>query len=84
MRINGKHYSYSYFVFDGCHKIYLIHKKDFKDIAKEGYSRDNIFPVSELETVFKCSCPLRFISRWDNVFDDVVKQCENMPLIQAD
>ena len=56
MYINGKYYNYKYFVYDGCHKIYLIHKKD----------------------VYENSCSLRFISRWDKLYEgDIVPQCSD-------
>lgn len=75
MYINGKFYNYKYFVYDGCHKIYLIHKRDFKAIKAKGYEKDDIHPAELLEHTYRRSCSLRFISRWDNLYDDIVPQC---------
>lgn len=75
MYINGKYYNYRYFVYDGCHKIYLIHRKDFKTIRARGYSKDDIHPIDELKDVYEHSCSLRFVSRWDNLENDIVPQC---------
>ena len=74
MRINGKFYRYSYFLYDGCHKIYLIHRRDFREAFENGYSKDDIRPIEELPGTFRKSCPLRFISRWDNVSENIVEQ----------
>lgn len=74
MYINGKYYNYKYFVYDGCHKIYLIHKKDFKAIKAKGYMKDDIHPIEALKDVYENSCSLRFISRWDNLVNDIVPQ----------
>lgn len=60
------------FVFDGCHKIYLLKKQDNVDEVKEyGYT---IYPIEVLEETFKNTCPLRFINWWDNL-DSVIPQC---------
>lgn len=75
MYINGRFYNYKYFVYDGCHKIYLIHKKDFKTIKARGYEKDDIHPVELLEHTYRRSCSLRFISRWDKLFSNIVPQC---------
>lgn len=80
MYINGKYYNYKYFVYDGCHKIYLIHKKDFKTIKAKGYEKDDIFPIEALKDVYEYSCPLRFIGRWDNLENDIVPQCSDSVL----
>lgn len=78
MYINGKYYNYKYFVYDGCHKIYLIHKKDFKTIKAKGYEKEDIYPINELKDVYEHSCSLRFISRWDKLYEgDIVPQCSD-------
>lgn len=74
MYINGKFYRYRYFLYDGCHKIYLIHRKDFKEAFENGYDKDDIRPIEELPRAYRDSCPLRFISKWDNVSEDIVEQ----------
>lgn len=74
MYINGKFYRYRYFLYDGCHKIFLIHRRDFKEAFKAGYSKDDIRLVEELPDIYIKSCPLRFIARWDNLEDDIAEQ----------
>ena len=63
--------------YDGCHKIYickglLIVKKMNKNEATEiGYK---IHDISELEKLYKGSCPLVFISDW-KLLDHYIPQC---------
>ena len=57
------------FVYDGCHKIYIITSEEERQRAKElGYIVDGStaedeteHPISELEEFYLKSCPLRFI-----------------------
>lgn len=51
------------FVWDGCHKIYLIESdEDWKQC--DTYSRTEMRPMDELPAVWAKSCPLRFISTY--------------------
>ena len=58
------------FVYDGCHKLYIITSEEERQQAKElGYIVDGStaedeteHPISELEEFYLKSCPLRFIS----------------------
>lgn len=59
------------FVFDDCHKIYLLRNKaDEERCRADG---DKIHPMEELERTFANSCPLRFIN-WDGTLKTVVPQ----------
>lgn len=62
MTINKKETTAKEFVYDGCHKIYLIEdEEDKRDALDCGYE---IRPIKELEKTFEGSCPLRFIHNW--------------------
>lgn len=59
------------FIFDGCHKIYLLRKKAEVDRYRaDGYE---IHPMKELERTFANTCPLRFIN-WEGTLETVVPQ----------
>lgn len=63
------------FVYDGCHKLYLICDDDDRELAKEyGYLGEDEdqkeIPISELESYYIKSCPLRFIEMLDVERDD--------------
>lgn len=83
MYINGKFYNYKYFVYDGCHKIYLIHKKDFKTLKNFNYEKSDVYQIKDLKNVYENSCPLRFISRWDNLDSDIVPQFSEAVLFEG-
>jgi hypothetical protein len=67
--INGISISeYSGFVYDGCHKIYLVKREDIprvNEIWGNGYEDVPIYNMDDLPTYYKESCPLKFISAWD-------------------
>lgn len=83
MYINGKYYNYKYFVYDGCHKIYLIHKKDFKSLKSCNYEKSDIYLIKDLKNVYENSCSLRFIGRWDNLNCDIVPQFSKKVLFEV-
>ena len=66
--INGKEVKGDRFVWDKCHKIYII--EDDEDLVNcMGYwgtlvNGTDIFDISMLETIYDTSCSLRFISNW--------------------
>ena len=72
MRISGVDVSRARgFIFDGCHKIYLLRKKaEVERWRADGY---DIHPMKELERTFANSCPLRFIN-WAGTLETVVPQ----------
>lgn len=63
------------FVFDDCHKIYIIEDKDDIASAKEKWGEDTKFyNIDELPSIWENTCPLRFISNWKLDRQDYVRQ----------
>ncbi len=63
MKINGKTVIGDYFVWDGCHKIYVVEDmEDVKEANEYGYTE--LIDIGELEEYYNNSCPLRFINNW--------------------
>ena len=63
------------FVYDGCHKIYLVEDKEDIESVKELWGDDTIFyNIDELPIVWGETCPLRFISNW-KLNKQFVRQC---------
>jgi hypothetical protein len=57
--------SLSLFVYDGCHKIYIVEDQDDIESVKQLWGEDTIFyNIDELQEVWDNSCSLRFISNW--------------------
>ena len=53
------------FVYDNCHKIYLVEDKEDIESVKENWGEDTIFyNIDELPRIWEESCSLRFISNW--------------------
>ena len=53
------------FVWDECHKIYIVEDEDdIQDIQKTWSKDTTIYDLAELPRVWSKSCPLRFISNW--------------------
>lgn len=51
------------FIYDGCHKIYIVEDQEDREIAyRDGYIDSDFYPIEEIESVFNNSCSLRFIS----------------------
>ena len=84
LEINGKKFEEKEFVFDGCHKFYLISKEEDRAEA-EGIGYD-FYPIEKLPKMFWNSCPLRFISKWDLSLADseIVPQCEAEVIFRLD
>jgi len=75
MKINDIEINADLFAYDGCHKIYLIEDdNDKKEAFQHGYDESDIYPISEIQTKFENSCPLRFISTWK--LESIVNQCQ--------
>ena len=55
---------YMGFVFDGCHKIYLVKHEDISSVNKE-WGKTPVYNMEDLPECYKHSCPLKFISAWD-------------------
>lgn len=63
--VNGQVIDGKEFVYDGCHKIYIIEDEaDSQRATEAGYKRQDIYPIERLAEVFDNSCSLKFI---DNV-----------------
>lgn len=67
LMINGEEVIGNTFVYDGCHKLYVIETETDRQRATEiGYIKENDneakeYPIIELEQYYLDSCPLRFI-----------------------
>ncbi len=70
------------FVFDGCHKIYLVDDDDVEDVKKNWGDDTQFYPIERLPYVFWNTCSLRFISCWKG--DRVVPQCESVVKIRIE
>lgn len=56
------------FVFDGCHKIYLVKEEDIPSVNEkwgDGHEDEPVYSMKDLPECYKNSCPLKFISAWD-------------------
>ncbi len=65
MKINGKEIVGIGFAYDGCRKFYIIaNEKEKKEAIFYGFE---IHPLNkkEMEKLWKISCPLRYIGRYD-------------------
>ena len=63
MKCNGKIIHGKDFVFDGCHKFYVLENEEQKQEARhDGFE---IYSIEDLPIMYENSCPLRFISYWD-------------------
>lgn len=53
------------FVYDGCHKIYIVEDKKDIESVKEMWGEETIFyNIDELPKIWEETCSLRFISNW--------------------
>lgn len=77
VKINGMTVEADGFIWDGCHKIYLIDTPEsLLQMLESGWSTDNIRPISELPDAWNSSCYLRFISSGD-LTRQYISQCED-------
>ena len=54
------------FIWDGCHKIYIIQTPEELNEAKRyGYTDRDFYTINKLKTIYDKSCPLRFIETFD-------------------
>jgi hypothetical protein len=80
MYVNGKEIKGNMFVYDGCHKIYII--EDYEDLRNcqecwgELVNGRDLFDISLLKDCYENSCDLRFISNW-KLDIQYVRQFEN-------
>lgn len=68
MYINGIEVIGNKFVYDGCHKIYIIEDENDLRECQELWGNlilgESLFPIEEIENKYYESCDLRFIRNW--------------------
>lgn len=68
MYVNNKEIIGDKFVWDKCHKIYIIEDdndlRDCQEMWGTIIFGEDLFNIEELERIYNNSCPLRFISNW--------------------
>lgn len=78
--INGKEVKGIGFVYDGCHKIYVVEEDDIQEVYKMWGEHTCIYPLDRILEIYESSCDLRFIYSWkleDEHFIKYVSQFEN-------
>ena len=74
--INGVLVNGASFVYDNCHKIYIIEDlEDVKSVYEVWGENEVFYKLEDLEDAYNNSCPLRFISNW-KLDKQYVKQWE--------
>lgn len=64
--VNGKQVKGIGFIWDGCHKIYIIQTPEELEESKlYGYTMDDFYIMERLKEIYEKSCPLRFIESFD-------------------
>ena len=55
------------FLWDGCHKIYILESEEDKQhaIKESGYNKKDVYPLERLEEIYEESCSLRFIENYN-------------------
>ena len=77
VKINGIDVVGDKFMYDGCHKIYIIENDEDLQVAYNyGYNDNDLHDISEIEEIYNNSCSLRFIENFklDKYY---VRQFEN-------
>lgn len=68
MYINGVKVLGDKFVWDKCHKIYIIEDNNDLIDCMESWGQlingEDLFDIRDLENIWYKSCPLKFISNW--------------------
>lgn len=53
------------FVYDGCHKIYLVEdENDIEEVKRDWGENEKFYDIKELPQIWNNSCPLKFIDNW--------------------
>lgn len=82
VKINDIEIKQKQFVFDGCHKIYLVDESDLADCESKGYDlKKDLFPIDQIAKVFWNTCSLRFIETWKD-YKHIVPQCEEFVMFE--
>ena len=64
--INGRKIDGIGFIWDGCHKIYIIQTPEELEESKQyGYTMNDFYIMERLKEIYDKSCPLRFIESFD-------------------
>ena len=84
LRINGQDVQAEGFMWDGCHKIYLIDSPEARRsmIEESGWDPDDIRPLRELLAAWEASCFLRFINSGDLKTAYVPQMRDEDPVIE--
>ena len=85
VKINDKTISPDFigFVFDGCHKIYLVKESDLESVEEIWGEDEPVYLMSFLPVCYKNSCSLKFISSWD-LKEHFVRQFEDKVVFDID
>ena len=77
--ISGKNVeSYTHFLFDGCHKFYLLKSGILtENLKNSGWEQSDVYPIDVLPDMYSKSCPLRFINEAET-FKTIVPQFQNI------
>ena len=63
MKCNRKIIKGNCFVWDGCHKIYVLQTpEEVQEASNDGFI---IHPIKDLPEIYRRSCSLRCMSYWD-------------------
>lgn len=76
-KINGNYTNAKEFIWDGCHKIWLIESPEGKkSMMENGWEESDIYPISKLKKAYNESCILRFIGIAGRCGKNYVEQFE--------
>ena len=78
-KISGKSVEdYTHFLFDGCHKFYLLKSGILtENLKNSGWEQSDVYPIDVLPDMYSGSCPLRFINEAET-FKTIVPQFQNI------
>lgn len=69
---------YTHFLFDGCHKFYLLKSGILtKNLKDSGWEQRDVYPIDVLPDMYSESCPLRFIDEAETL-KTIVPQFQNI------
>lgn len=84
VRINGNPVEAEGFMWDGCHKIYLIDSPEaLQQMLESGWSEDDILPLGHLAEAWGSSCGLRFITSGDFAQDYISQEEDGTVTVEA-
>ena len=87
VKVNGIEIIGDMFVYDGCHKIYIIEDENDLRECQEMWGQlkvgKDLFNILDLQTIYEESCGLRFISNW-KLDKQYVKQFEESVIFEVE